>query len=110
MLLGGLVVGVPQTLTCPGTIEKSFCMWRPSQTLRRDDDAPSQTLSALHFSPDSQSEVVSHDLPEPDVSPPLSLFSPFSQVPDLHARPSPHSRSFSQLAPQPLVPPFLPHP
>src|SRR6266480_4888600 len=91
MLSGGLFDGVPHTFCCAGTIEKSCWTCRPTQIFFFADDALSQTLSALHFSPPSQSELVSH-------------------VPALHASPSPHSRSFSQLAPQPLVPPFLLHP
>src|SRR5690349_19730779 len=107
MLSGGLFVGVPHTSCCAGTIEKSCWKWTPTQIFLRPDDGASQTLSALHFSPLSQSELDSHGLPDEVASPPESDFSPVSHVPDLHARPSPHSRSFSQLAPQPFVPAFL---
>src|SRR5258706_5620481 len=110
MLAGGVSVGVPQTSSWAGTTEKSCWMWKPSQVFLRCDNGASHTLSALHFSPLSQSPLVSHDRPDDVGSAPDSDFSPVSHVPDLHASPSPHSRSLSQLAPQPFVPFLLPQP
>src|SRR5579859_4639859 len=103
MLFGASLVGLPHTSFCAGTNEMSCWMLKLTQSRFRGEPADSQTLSALHFSPGSQSVLVSHDLPDPDELSPLSDFSPVSHVPALQASPSPHSRSFSQLAPHPLA-------
>src|ERR1700760_972359 len=59
---GGMSVDLlPQTFVCAGTSEKSCCTWTLTQRRFLPDDAGSQTFSALHFSPDAQSELVSHD-------------------------------------------------
>jgi len=61
---GGVSVErLPQTFPCAGTSDKSCCTWTPTQNLFLPEDADSQTFAALHLSPESQSELVSHDLP-----------------------------------------------
>src|SRR6266508_2896523 len=78
------------------------------QSLFSVTDGNSQVFSPRHGSPDSHSALVSQGLPDDAVaSSSPGAFSPKSHAPFLHASPSPHSRSFSQLAPHPLPPVFF---